>query len=120
VLGGVIAYANEVKERELHVPPSVLAEHGAVSAETAAAMAAGARKRLEADVGISTTGIAGPGGATPEKPVGLVYLHVETPEASSGIEFGLPTDRESIRTRSVVAALHLARRVLSQNRDEDV
>jgi nicotinamide-nucleotide amidase len=120
VLGGVVAYANEVKERELDVPPSVLAEHGAVSAQTAAAMAAGARKRLEVDVGISTTGIAGPGGATPEKPVGLVYLHVETPDTSRGIEFSLPADRESIRTRSVVAALHLARRVLSQNRDEDV
>ena len=120
VLGGVVAYANAVKERELDVPPSVLAEHGAVSAETAAAMATGARKRLEADVGISTTGIAGPGGATPQKPVGLVYLHVETPDTSRGIEFSLPADRESIRTRSVVAALHLARRLLSQNRDEDV
>jgi len=120
VLGAIVAYANAVKEDELGVPAGVLAEHGAVSAETAAAMAAGARARLGADVGISTTGIAGPGGATPEKPVGLVYLHVETPQASRGIEFSLPADRESIRTRSVVAALHLARRLLSQNRDEDV
>jgi competence/damage-inducible protein CinA-like protein len=119
VVGGIVAYANMVKERELGVPAAVLAEHGAVSPETAAAMAAGARARLGADVAISTTGIAGPGGATPEKPVGLVYLHVETPEASQGMEFSLPADRESIRTRSVVAALHLARRLLSQNRDED-
>jgi competence/damage-inducible protein CinA-like protein len=120
VLGAIVAYANAVKEDDLGVPAGVLAEHGAVSAETAAAMAAGARARLRADVGISTTGIAGPGGATPEKPVGLVYLHVETPQASRGIEFSLPADRESIRARSVVAALHLARRLLSQNRDEDV
>jgi nicotinamide-nucleotide amidase len=120
VLGGIVAYANEVKEGELGVPAAVLAEHGAVSAETAAAMAAGARARLGADVGISATGVAGPGGGTPDKPVGLVYLHVETPEASRGIEFSLPADRESIRTRSVVAALHLARRLLAQNHDEDV
>jgi nicotinamide-nucleotide amidase len=120
VLGAIVAYANAVKEDELGVPAGVLAEHGAVSAETAAAMASGARKRLRADVGISATGVAGPGGGTPQKPVGLVYLHVETPDTSRGIEFSLPADRESIRTRSVVAALHLARRLLSQNRDEDV
>jgi nicotinamide-nucleotide amidase len=120
VLGGIVAYANTVKQGELGVPAAILAEHGAVSPETAAAMAAGARATLGADVAIATTGIAGPGGGTPEKPVGLVYLHVETPKASRGIEFNLPADRESIRTRSVVAALHLARRVLSQNRDEDV
>jgi nicotinamide-nucleotide amidase len=120
VLGGIVAYANDLKEDELGVPARVLAEHGAVSAETAAAMASGARKRLRADVGISATGVAGPGGGTPQKPVGLVYLHVETPDTSRGIEFSLPADRDSIRTRSVVAALHLARRLLSQNRDEDV
>jgi competence/damage-inducible protein CinA-like protein len=120
VAGGIVAYADTVKESELGVPAALLAEHGAVSPETAAAMAAGARARLGADVAISSTGIAGPGGGTATKPVGLVYLHVETPEASRGIEFSLPADRESVRTRSVVAALHLARRLLSQNRDEDV
>ncbi len=76
-----------MKERELGVSPATLAEHGAVSAETAAAMAAGVRARLGADVGISVTGIAGPGGGTPEKPVGTVFLHVETPDASRGLEF---------------------------------
>jgi nicotinamide-nucleotide amidase len=120
VVGGIVAYANSVKESELGVPAAVLAEHGAVSSETAAAMAAGARARLGADVAVSATGIAGPGGGTSAKPVGLVYVHVETPEASRGIEFGLPADRESIRTRSVVASLHLARRLLAQNRDQDV
>ena len=96
-LGAVVAYANDVKEAELGVSAELLAEHGAVSAETAAAMAAGVRERLGADVGIAVTGIAGPGGGTPEKPVGLVYLHVETPEASRGLEFSYPADRESIR-----------------------
>jgi nicotinamide-nucleotide amidase len=118
LLGGVVAYANAVKERELGVPSAVLAEHGAVSPETAAAMAAGVRERLRADVGVSVTGVAGPSGGTPEKPVGLVHLHAETPVASRGIEFSFPADRESIRTRAAVAALHLVRRLLTQNRDE--
>ncbi len=116
-LGSVVAYANEVKESTLGVPAAVLAEHGAVSAETAAAMAVGIRKALGVDVGIADTGIAGPGGGTPEKPVGLVHLHVVTPEAEAAREFTVPGDRESIRTRATVGALHLARRVLTQSRD---
>jgi nicotinamide-nucleotide amidase len=118
-VGAVVAYANEVKEAQLDVPAPVLAQHGAVSAETAAAMASGARQRLGADVGVAVTGIAGPGGGTPEKPVGLVYVHAESPEASRGLEFSFPADRESIRRRATVAALHLVRRLLSHNRDED-
>jgi competence/damage-inducible protein CinA-like protein len=119
-LGGVVAYANEVKVSELDVPEDVLREHGAVSPETAAAMAAGVRARLGADVGIADTGIAGPGGGTEEKPVGLVYLHVETPEESRGLEFSYPADRDGVRRRATVAALHLARRLLSQSRDSHV
>jgi nicotinamide-nucleotide amidase len=117
-VGSVVAYANEVKEQELGVPSAVLADHGAVSAEAAAAMAAGVRTRLGADVGLAVTGIAGPGGGTPEKPVGLVYLHADTPEAGAALEFTFPADRESIRRRATVAALHLVRRLLTQNRDE--
>jgi nicotinamide-nucleotide amidase len=117
-VGSVVAYANEIKESELGVPAALLAEHGAVSAEAAAAMASGVRERLRADVSVAVTGIAGPGGATPAKPVGLVYLHGETPDQSQGIEFQLPGDRETIRTRTTVAALHLLRRLLSQTRDE--
>jgi nicotinamide-nucleotide amidase len=116
--GAVIAYADDVKEAELGVPADVLRVHGAVSAETAAAMAAGARVRLHADVAVAVTGIAGPGGGTPEKPVGLVYAHAETPEASHGIEFSFPADRESVRRRASVAALHLVRRLVSQSRDK--
>jgi nicotinamide-nucleotide amidase len=118
-VGSVVAYADEVKQSELGVPASVLAEHGAVSAEAAAAMAAGVRERLAADVSVAVTGIAGPGGGTAAKPVGLVYLHGETPAGSGGIEFTLPGDRETIRARAAVAALHLLRRLLSQGRDEE-
>ncbi len=117
-LGGIVAYANRVKEDVLGVPAEVLATDGAVSAESAAAMAAGVRARLEADVGIAVTGVAGPDGGTAEKPVGLVHLHVETPEASAGVEFGFPSDRETVRARATVAALHLARRLLARTRDE--
>ena len=78
-VGGVVAYSNAVKQTELGVPVDVLREHGAVSAETAAAMARGVRERLGVDVGLAVTGVAGPGGGTPDKPVGLVYVHAETP-----------------------------------------
>jgi competence/damage-inducible protein CinA-like protein len=117
-LGGVVAYANEVKERELGVPAEVLALHGAVSAETAAAMANGVRERLTANVGVSDTGIAGPGGGTPEKPVGLVYLHASGPDGELATHFSVPADRESVRARAAVVALHLVRRLLSQSRDD--
>jgi nicotinamide-nucleotide amidase len=112
--GGVIAYANEVKEAELGVPGELLAEHGAVSPEVAAAMAQGARARLGVDVAVSVTGIAGPDGGTAEKPVGLVYLHAEGPNGGVGREFSFPGDRASIRARSVVGALHLVRRLVTE------
>ena len=117
--GGVVAYANDVKTSELDVPEQLIAEHGAVSAEVAAAMAAGVRARLRVDVGIAVTGVAGPGGETDEKPVGLVHYHVSTPEAEEGREFSLPSDRATIRSRATVASLHLARRVLTRSRHED-
>jgi nicotinamide-nucleotide amidase len=119
VTGGVVAYANGVKERELGVSAELLAAHGSVSAEAAEAMARGARERLGVDVAVSVTGIAGPDGGTPEKPVGLVYLHAETPDGGRGREFSFPGDRASIRARSVVGALHLVRRLL-QSPDEGV
>ena len=118
VTGGIVAYANEVKIGELGVPAKLIEEHGAVSAEVAEAMARGARERLGVDAAVSVTGIAGPGGGTEEKPVGLVYFHAETPEGSKGGFFSFPGDRDSIRRRAVVASLHLLRRLLEQNRDE--
>jgi nicotinamide-nucleotide amidase len=120
VLGGVVAYADGVKRAELGVPAALLAEYGAVSPEVAAAMAQGARARLGADVAVAVTGIAGPDGGTPEKPVGLVYLHAEGPEGGLGREFSFPGDRASIRARSVVGALHLVRRLLTQSPDSSV
>jgi len=118
VVGGVVAYANEVKIGELGVRADLIEERGAVSAEVAEAMARGACERLGVDVAVAVTGIAGPGGASEEKPVGLVYFHVETPEASKGGFFNFPGDRDSIRRRAVVGSLHLVRRLLEQNRDE--
>ena len=116
-VGGVVSYSNEVKARELGVPEAVLSAHGAVSEETAAAMAAGARDRLGADVAVAVTGVAGPGGGTAEKPVGLVFLHAETPEAAATRRLDLPGNRQAIRARATVAALHLLRTLLSQSRD---
>ncbi|MGH3071047.1 MAG: competence/damage-inducible protein A [Gaiellaceae bacterium] len=118
VVGGIVAYADEVKTASLGVPPELLERHGAVSAEVAEAMARGARERLGVDVAVAVTGVAGPGGGTDEKPVGLVYFHAETPSASHGSSFSFPGDRESIRRRSVVASLHLVRRLLEQSRDK--
>ncbi len=118
--GGVVAYSNDVKEGELGVPRTILEEHGAVSAEAAHAMADGARERLGADLAISVTGVAGPGGGTESKPVGLVYLHAVGPDGAEARRIDLPGDREMVRGRATAAALHLLRRMLAPNRDEDV
>ena len=111
-LGSVVAYANGVKEAALGVPSDVLREHGAVSAEAAAAMAQGARARLGADVAVAVTGIAGPGGGTQEKPVGLVFVHATGPDGEKAVRTELPGDRDMIRGRATAASLHLVRRLL--------
>jgi nicotinamide-nucleotide amidase len=113
-VGGVVSYADEVKASALGVPDEVLRAHGAVSAETAAAMAAGARERLGADVAVAVTGIAGPGGAVPGKPVGLVHLHAAGPGAGRAADFVAPGDRETVRGRATVAALHLVRKLVTE------
>jgi nicotinamide-nucleotide amidase len=115
-----VAYANEVKEAELGVPADMLAEHGAVSAETAAAMAQGARRRLGADVAVAVTGIAGPGGGSAEKPVGLVHFHAAGPGGERAQELVVPGDRDAVRQRSAALALHLVRRLLTQSSHEGV
>jgi nicotinamide-nucleotide amidase len=119
-VGGIVAYNDRIKRDELGIAAEVLARHGAVSAETAAQMASGVRTALRADVGVSVTGVAGPGGATPQKPVGLVYLHAETPNDSHGVELRLPGDRGAVRRRAAASALHLLRRLLTQSRHESV
>jgi nicotinamide-nucleotide amidase len=111
-LGSVVAYANDVKEEALGVPAELIAEQGAVSAEVAAAMAAGARERLGADVAVAVTGVAGPEGGTAEKPVGLVFAHAVSPDGEKSVRTELPGDREMIRGRATAASLHLVRRLL--------
>src|SRR4029077_2265246 len=107
--------ADSVKRDRLGVPEDVLATHGAVSAETAAAMAGGARTALGADVAVSVTGVAGPGGGTAEKPVGLVYLHAVGPSGELARRLDFPGDRETIRLRATVAALHLVRHLVTKS-----
>jgi len=111
--GGVIAYDDDVKRGLLGVPPEVLVRYGAVSAECARAMAEGARGAAGADWALSITGIAGPGGGTPEKPVGLVYVGVAGPGAADAHEQRFRGDRERVRERSVAAALHRLRVALA-------
>jgi nicotinamide-nucleotide amidase len=110
--GGVVSYADDVKESTLGVPLDVLEQHGAVSAETAKAMADGVRTRLHADIGVSVTGVAGPDGGTEDKPVGLVFVHASGPGAEEARRSELPGDRDMIRGRATAAALHLVRRLL--------
>jgi nicotinamide-nucleotide amidase len=116
--GSVVAYANEVKERALGVPSELIAEHGAVSAEVAAAMAGGVRERLGVDIGVAVTGVAGPGGGTDEKPVGLVFVHAVGPHGEKAVRTELPGDREMIRGRATAASLHLVRRLLESRHTE--
>jgi PncC family amidohydrolase len=116
-LGGIVSYANEIKEALLGVPGEVLATHGAVSELTARAMAEGVRSRMGADVGVGITGIAGPGGATPEKPVGLVYVAVATPQATRVRRDVWPGDRANVRGASVRAALDLTLDAIRQSAD---
>jgi nicotinamide-nucleotide amidase len=114
VKGGIVVYANDVKVSQVGVSPELIERHGAVSSEVAVALAEGIRSRLGTDVGIGITGIAGPGGATEEKPVGLVWLSVSV----AGGELltrsvNLPGGRVDVRDRSTTVAMHMIRRVLS-------
>lgn len=104
-LGGVVAYHNEVKVRELDVPPDLLVRHGAVSAEVAEAMARGAARRIGTETAISITGVAGPGGGTAEKPVGLVFVGVVNGNEVWTERFQLGGDRDQIRARAAQGAL---------------
>ena len=113
-LGGVIAYANDLKIRLLGVPAEILAAHGAVSLETARAMAAGARAATAADFAVDLTGIAGPAGGTPEKPVGLVFIGVAAPHGTATFKHHFSGSRAEIRQAATEAALrHLLEAVAS-------
>lgn len=110
--GGMICYSNDAKMELCGVPPDLLQKHGAVSAEVAEALASGVRRALHSDIGLSITGIAGPGGGSPEKPVGLVYIGISDGNQSISRHRIMPGDRETIRERSTYLALSWLRRFL--------
>ncbi len=112
VLGGLVVYSNEAKTELAGVPGSLIEAHGAVSPEVAAALAAGARERYGADIGIGITGLAGPGGGTPEKPVGTVCLSVGTADDAIERAVRLPGSRRDVRDRTTTVALHMLRALL--------
>jgi PncC family amidohydrolase len=104
-LGGVVSYSDSAKQALLGVPADVLAAHGAVSAQTAMAMATGIRSRIGADLTVSVTGIAGPDGGSAAKPVGLTYLALASANGADIQRHVLPGDREAIRNAAAAAAL---------------
>ena len=113
VLGGVVVYSNDAKVRFADVPAALIERHGAVSPEVAAALADGAIARFGAELGIGITGVAGPGGGTEEKPVGMVCLsvaHAEGEREDRTVQ--LPGDRAMVRERATTVAMHLLRRLL--------
>jgi nicotinamide-nucleotide amidase len=109
-LEGAVTYSNEAKIRTLGVPPETLEAHGAVSSQTAEAMAAGMRRRAGTDYAISVTGIAGPEGGSEEKPVGTVFIGYADDSRTKSLKLLFPGDRELIRWRSSQAALDYLRR----------
>jgi nicotinamide-nucleotide amidase len=118
VAGGVVSYSNQAKTDLLGVDPALLEAHGAVSEPVAEAMAAGALKRFGADTAVATTGIAGPGGGTPEKPVGTVCFSVILGDGRTLTRtLRLPGDRSDVRERSTTVAMHLLRRALNSDAD---
>jgi competence/damage-inducible protein CinA-like protein len=113
VLGGIVAYSNEAKVALAGVPAGLIEAHGAVSEEVVRSLAEGARSRLRAGIGAGVTGIAGPGGATDEKPVGLVWIAVAGPGgAVVARRVQLPGGRAEVRERAVTVAMHMLRRAL--------
>ena len=106
-LGGIVAYSNEVKQAQLGVPAATLERGGAVSAETARAMAEGARARIGADITVATTGIAGPGGGSEAKPVGLVFIAIATADATRSQRYIFSGDRAAVKRQTAQTALQL-------------
>ena len=115
VLGGVVSYGNKAKMQVLGVKERTLTTYGAVSAETAAEMAQGVRRLLGSDLAVAVTGIAGPGGGSADKPVGLVHLHLSAPGAEWGERHVWPHDRVGNKRASVLAALELMMRYVEQS-----
>ena len=119
-LGGVVSYSNDVKVGILGVSPDTLRLHGAVSEQTACEMAEGVRRLCGADYALSTTGVAGPTGGTPEKPVGTVFVGVAGPDGAEAQEFHFRGNREWVRTLTCGNALNLLRlRMIHAEREAD-
>jgi nicotinamide-nucleotide amidase len=112
-VGGVISYADDLKRDVLGVSADTLAQHGAVSADVATAMAESVAKLGRATYGLSITGVAGPGGGTPEKPVGLVFVGCRGPRGTVVTQGRFPGDRVAVRQHSITLALHLLREALT-------
>jgi nicotinamide-nucleotide amidase len=110
--GGCVCYSNESKMQLLDVPECLLAQHGAVSAENAVAMAVGAAERLGADYGLAITGFAGPCGGTNENPVGTIYIALHSPHGVWSKKLHYPGPRATVNRRAVTAALDWLRREL--------
>jgi nicotinamide-nucleotide amidase len=111
-LGGAVAYSNELKTAFADVPADLIAKHGAVSREVAAALAEGIRKRCGASFGVGITGVAGPTGGTPEKPVGLVFHGLASERGTEVVERSFPGDRKRVRWFASQQALDMVRRKL--------
>ncbi len=119
VRGGFVVYSNDAKVAQAGVDPQAIERHGAVSEQVAKQLAAGARARLSADIGVGITGIAGPTGGTEQKPVGLVWFHVQGPENRTITRsVRLPGSRADVRERAALVALHLLRRLLLGEADD--
>src|SRR5713226_4463219 len=111
--GGMVVYSNDAKEILADVPPQLIHSHGAVSSVVAGALARGGRTRLSAKIGLGVTGIAGPGGATAGKPVGLTYIAVDSDRYSEAKKYFWPFDRAGNRLASVGAALDLLEKAIA-------
>jgi nicotinamide-nucleotide amidase len=111
-LGGAVVYSNELKKQFANVPKALIDQHGAVSREVASAMAEGIRKRCVSSYGVGITGVAGPGGGSEQKPVGLVYIALAGEEGTQVVERNFPGDRKRIRQFATQQALEMIRRAL--------
>ena len=118
-VGGVVAYSYDAKERVLNVRHDTLYDYGAVSEQTALEMARGVRRLLHSDVALAVTGIAGPGGGTPDKPVGLVYIALSARDWETCLRFVWDSDREGNKAYSAQAALELLEAYLRERTGDD-
>lgn len=112
--GGIVAYSNQLKEKFLHIPKEIIEKFGSVSSEVAKSMAEEIRKNGETDLGLAITGIAGPGGGTKIKPVGLVYIALAAPDETECKSFNISGDRKIIRSQSASKALYILRDYLKK------